>query len=218
MEKVSGSNFSFLNNRSKQKYITIYKHYLDGNPFCFCVISSMFSSLTCFILCHQHSLFFLFSTPTASHTLTVQYSISVPSFPNVRARNSPQEQDEEQWVWDRWACWLRSDTDVWECQTLQCSSLVHLQACTQTPAHSAGQSQCTLVIVVVVLRGIRTIWLMYVCIYTVYIAYYLSRWRERSFCREMMMMETACSLLPRLTPVAQKEKGLHFVAFCFLNL
>lgn len=163
---------------------------------------------------------FLFSTPTASHTLTVQYSISVPSFPNVRARNSPQEQDEEQWVWDRWACWLRSDTDVWECQTLQCSSLVHLQACTQTPAHSAGQSQCTLVIVVVVLRGIRTIWLMYVmyvCVYIVYISYYLSRWRERSFCREMMTMETACSLLLRLTPVAQKEKGLHFVTFCFLN-
>lgn len=109
--------------------------------------------------------FFLFSTPAASHTLTVQYSISVPSFPNVRARNSPQEQDEEQRIWDRRARRLRSDAHVRECQTLQCSPLVHLQACAQTPAHPAGQSRCTGVPIVVVLGGFRAVWLVCACIW-----------------------------------------------------
>lgn len=49
-----------------------------------------------FFLSSTNILSFLFSIPMASHTFTVQYSISVPSFPNVRAHNSPQEQDEEQ--------------------------------------------------------------------------------------------------------------------------
>lgn len=83
--------------------------------------------------------FFSFSTPVASHTLAVlQFGISVPSFPNVSARNSPQEQDEEQRVRDGWARRLGPDTDAGERQALQRLALQHLQTGAEAPAHPAG--------------------------------------------------------------------------------
>ena len=72
VEIVSGNdiNICLSYNLLKLKYIRIYKHYLDENPFCF--IFSSFCS--CFILFHQHSLFFIFYPYGITHThCTVQY-------------------------------------------------------------------------------------------------------------------------------------------------
>lgn len=84
------------------------------------------------------SLFFVFYPCGIAHTYCVQYGFSVPSFPNVSARDSPQEQDEEQRVRDGRAGQLRPETDAGERQALQRSSLDHLQAGAEAPAHSAG--------------------------------------------------------------------------------
>lgn len=126
-KEIKKENFIFLYWQISARFVP----HLFFNVFINDLFYFFFSPASC--------LFYLMWENVASNTLTVQFSFPVPSFPNVRAHNSPQEQDEKQRVWECWAHRLRSDIDVWECQALQRSSLFHLQACSKTSAYSAGQ-------------------------------------------------------------------------------
>lgn len=124
-----------------QRLPTVTKVCMLPDVFDCCVVSSRYSMLPRRVCFMSPLPFCLFYTSAASHTLAVQYSISLPSFPNVRAHNSPQGQDEEQRVRDGRARGLGSHADVRERQALQRPPLVHLQARAQTSARSAGESQ-----------------------------------------------------------------------------